>query len=94
MKSSVYFISSGIVFVVAAILHFVRLSFGLDLVLGNWMVPVWFSGAAVVIAGVLGVWSFRHAVRQEKVTPDHVESTSVKMDYEEKPTIDTESSNE
>lgn len=68
-KSSTYYILSGVVFGFAAILHFVRLSFGFDLVLGGWMIPVWMSGVAVVLPGILSVWSFRHLVKEKHEDP-------------------------
>lgn len=64
------------VFVVAAVLHFIRLSFGIELNLGTWLVPVWLSGGVVVIAGILGVWSFKLLLNKE----DNTVSASTKKE--------------
>lgn len=39
----------------AALLHLVRVIAGRDLVIGGWLVPVWVSILAVIIAGYVGV---------------------------------------
>ncbi|OGH21374.1 MAG: hypothetical protein A2958_01055 [Candidatus Levybacteria bacterium RIFCSPLOWO2_01_FULL_38_13] len=51
MKGKGYIQFSGIVFAGIAILHLLRLIFGWQATLGNWVVPMWASIVALVVAG-------------------------------------------
>ena len=37
-------------FSLIAIFHFLRLTFGWDIIVGKWIVPTWFSGALILFA--------------------------------------------
>lgn len=58
MNTRPYLIISGIIFLLIAIGHALRLGFEWPLKLGVWSVPLWASAAAVVVAIVLFVWAF------------------------------------
>jgi hypothetical protein len=45
-----------------AVLHALRLIYGWEAVIGGWAVPTWFSGLAVVIAGLM-VWGLRREAK-------------------------------
>ncbi len=51
--------SNVVVFSVVLILHLVRGIWGLELTLGTWGVPVWFSIIAVLLLGFLVVVNWR-----------------------------------
>jgi hypothetical protein len=58
-----YLLISGVVFLLVALLHLVRVLNGWELQWGPWRVPMWISWGGAVGPGVLGVWSFRLAAR-------------------------------
>ena len=47
---------TGIIFLVIAALHAVRLALGWEAMIGGWQVPMWLSVVAVVVATALGVF--------------------------------------
>ncbi|MEX0933877.1 MAG: hypothetical protein WD003_01265 [Candidatus Paceibacterota bacterium] len=59
MKKQDYFLYSGIVFVIAALLHATRIFNEWALTLGPWDVPLWLSWVAVVIAIFLAYHAFQ-----------------------------------
>ena len=54
----------GLIFLVVALLHLVRLAFGLNLVLGSVTVPLWISWFGIMVAGFLSYASFHFAKRK------------------------------
>jgi len=56
---------AGCVFLIVALLHLLRLLFGLGLALGDFSIPVWLSWFGVVIAGYLSYSSFHFAFRKK-----------------------------
>ncbi|MBI2611001.1 hypothetical protein HYW60_03660 [Candidatus Kaiserbacteria bacterium] len=48
-----YFKVSSGVFALVALLHLARVLFGWDAVIGGWMVPMWLSWVALIVAGYL-----------------------------------------
>lgn len=52
---------SGIIFSLIALLHLIRLSLGLSVVVGTFSIPLWWSGVGLVIAGILAGWMFKSA---------------------------------
>lgn len=59
MKKKVFFSTTGALFAVIAVLHFLRLTFGWDAVIGGWHAPTWVSGLAIVLASYLSYQSFK-----------------------------------
>lgn len=52
---------SGTIFALIALLHLLRIVYAWEAVIGGWMVPMWLSWVALVIAGYLGYSAFRLA---------------------------------
>jgi len=50
---------TGFVFGVMALVHVVRLILDWPAQVAGWVVPIWVSWAAIVIAGALCLWAFR-----------------------------------
>jgi len=57
---------AGIVFLIVALAHLLRIGLGLDLILGDFAVPVWLSWIGVFVAGYLSYSSFHFALRGKK----------------------------
>lgn len=53
MTASNYFHVTGTIFGVIGLLHVLRLLFGWEAQIGGFVVPVWFSVLAVLVAGYL-----------------------------------------
>ncbi|HEC93880.1 MAG TPA: hypothetical protein ENI56_00715 [Candidatus Kaiserbacteria bacterium] len=56
----------GILFAAVALLHWVRIAFGLPLYLGTLLIPVWLSWIAVIITTYLSYISFHFALLRRK----------------------------
>lgn len=56
-----YFTASAIVFTVIAIAHLARIIFMLEADIAGYDVPLWISGAVVLIAGYLATRGFMEA---------------------------------
>lgn len=63
MNQKRYFLVSGTIFGLVALLHCIRAINQWPFELGLWMVPVWISWLGFVAAGALSVWAFRFASR-------------------------------
>ena len=50
---------AGLIFLVVAVAHVLRLAFKWEVVLNGWPVPMWISAAALVIAAYLAYEGFR-----------------------------------
>jgi hypothetical protein len=48
--------TSGVVFAAVAVAHVVRLTTGIEIVVGGVIVPVWVSFLGALIAALLAVW--------------------------------------
>jgi hypothetical protein len=63
MKDKQYFTIASIIFSVVAIAHLGRIIFMLQATIGGYVVPFWFSGCAVILAGYLATRGFMAAHR-------------------------------
>jgi hypothetical protein len=63
MNVRTYLLISGVLFCFVAILHFLRVISGWELLVGPWSVPMWVSWVGTVVPGVLSVWAIRLAGR-------------------------------
>ena len=54
-----YFQISGAVFAIVALAHVVRVLLQWPAQLAGWTVPMWVSGVAALMTGVLAIWAFR-----------------------------------
>lgn len=56
----------GLIFLIVALLHLLRIAFGWDLILGNVAIPLWLSWLGVVIPGYLSYSSFHFALHKQR----------------------------
>lgn len=63
MKPETYWKVTGIIFLVIAVLHGLRVLLGWQAVIGGWLVPMWPSAIAVVVAGYLAYQGLRSCGR-------------------------------
>ena len=59
MTQKAYLRATGLIFLIIAVLHLLRLILGWGAVIGGWAVPYWLSVVALVIAGYLAYEGFR-----------------------------------
>ncbi len=50
---------SAFIYAMVALLHITRLITGVDLIVHNWLVPLWMNIAGAIITIVLSIWMFR-----------------------------------
>jgi hypothetical protein len=58
MNQRSFSLLAGIIFIIIALLHLLRIIYGWEAVIAGWTVPMWLSWAALVIAGYLGYEGF------------------------------------
>ncbi len=56
-----FFLIVGVLLGIVAILHFLRLIFGIDINLGGWNMPIWLSWIGTIVTGYLSYISFHFA---------------------------------
>lgn len=61
MPGKLYFILSGGLFGLIALVHLLRLVNQTPAQLGSWSVPFWLSWLALIVPGFLCIWAFRLA---------------------------------
>ena len=54
MTPRTYALTTGLIFLVIALLHLARLIFGWEAIIGGWAVPTWISVIALLVAAYLG----------------------------------------
>lgn len=59
MKNNMAFKIAGAVFLLVAIAHLLRLIFSMDVIIGGWAVPLWFSVFGFILTLLLAVWIFK-----------------------------------
>jgi hypothetical protein len=59
MTGKRYFILSGVLFGLIALVHLLRLVYQTPAQLGSWPVPFWLSWLALIVPGFLCVWGLR-----------------------------------
>ena len=59
MRIKVFSTICGMIFVIIAVMHILRLSFSWEISIGGFTVPMWISYGAVAIFGYLGYAAFR-----------------------------------
>ena len=52
-QSKSYFLIAGTVFGIVALAHLLRIVLALPVTIGQWVLPIWVSGVAVVVVGGL-----------------------------------------
>ena len=63
MSQKAYLKSAGLIFLLIAVLHLLRLVFGWEAVFEGWNVPQWLSVVALIVAGYLAYEGFRLSKR-------------------------------
>ena len=53
MRQKTFSLVVGLIFLLVAVMHVVRLAFRWEVVLNGWSVPLWVSGVAIVITAYL-----------------------------------------
>lgn len=59
MNQKTFYNVTLMVFSLIALLHALRLVYGWSAVIGGWEVPMWVSGAAVILAGYMAYSAFK-----------------------------------
>ncbi|HKO09930.1 MAG TPA: hypothetical protein VJ487_19660 [Alphaproteobacteria bacterium] len=66
MDQKTFFVSAGAIFAIAALLHLLRAFMGWAVLIGSWMVPMWLSRIALVVAGSLSYFGLSLAARSSR----------------------------
>jgi hypothetical protein len=64
MSQKTFSLLAGLVFLLVAVMHALRLALGWHVALGGWTVPMWVSWVALVIAGFLAYEGLRFSRRR------------------------------
>jgi hypothetical protein len=59
VKQKTYNIVTGTIFLVVAIVHFARIIFSWQMVVGGLVIPIWISWIGLVVAGVIAYLGFK-----------------------------------
>lgn len=59
MKAKTFFYTTGVIFFIVGSVHLWRLIFQWELMLGNWMVPMWLSALLFLLAYFLAFTGLR-----------------------------------
>ena len=59
MKNNTYFIVTGILFIIVAVLHGMRIVLGWEFLIGGAPIPMWASWVAFMLIGFLAYYGFR-----------------------------------
>lgn len=59
MSQHAFNVTAGVIFLIIAVLHAIRLFLRWEAVIGGWTVPVWISGVAIVVSGYLAYTGLR-----------------------------------
>lgn len=59
MSEKTFFLISGIIFTIVALVHVFRLAQGWAIIIDGWVVPAWVSWIGLIIPGILGYWGLK-----------------------------------
>jgi len=59
MSHKTYAVATGIIFLLIALLHLLRLLYGWEAIIAGWSVPSWVSVVALIVTGYLAYEGFR-----------------------------------
>jgi hypothetical protein len=54
-----YLVISGIIFLVVAIFHLIRVLFHIPVLINTWEAPFWISWVGFFVTAILCIWAFR-----------------------------------
>ncbi len=63
MDQKTFSMVAGAIFAIVALLHLLRIFMGWPVSIGSWMVPMWLSWIALVVAGGLSYFGLSLAAR-------------------------------
>ena len=61
MKNNFALRASGAVFLLVALMHFLRFIFKVEVIVAGFTVPLWYSLVGLIVALMLSMWLFRSA---------------------------------
>ena len=61
MSQITFSLVAGLIFLLVAVMHVLRLALKWEVVLNGWSVPLWVSGVAMLVAGFLASEGFSHS---------------------------------
>lgn len=64
MNQKTYFTITGVLLGLVALAHLARLSFGVAVSVGSYLVPMWLSVLGFIIPGGIAVWAIRLCMRE------------------------------
>jgi hypothetical protein len=64
MSKNVALNIAGVIFVLVALLHLVRLIMKLNVTIGQWELPVTASIGGLIFGSILGIWMFMAAAKK------------------------------
>jgi hypothetical protein len=67
MTQKMFCLTAGIIFLIISFLHLLRIAFGGEAVVEGWIVPMWLSWVALIIAGYLGYEGLKSASKSKRV---------------------------
>ena len=63
LPQKTFLLATGVIFTSIALLHALRIVFGWKVVIGAWIVPMWVSWVALIVAAYLSYASFNSGRR-------------------------------
>jgi hypothetical protein len=61
MNPRTYFLLTAILFSIICLVQLSRITFGWEVIVGGWSVPMWLSWLAVVVTAVLAFFGFTYS---------------------------------
>lgn len=59
MNSKIYFTITSIIFLIIALLHLLRIIYGIEAVFDGWNAPMYFSWIGFIVGGILSYLGFK-----------------------------------
>lgn len=63
MSFKSYSLLTSVIFLLIGVLHLARIIQGWSAEIGGWLVPMWLSWVALILAGYLGYTGWKHSQR-------------------------------
>lgn len=58
MSKNAALLLSGIIFVIIALMHLIRLIYSVEIIVGNYAMPMWASVLALIVSGIVSFLMF------------------------------------
>ena len=59
MNQKTFSLTVGFIFLILGLLHIARIVYGVNMVVADWPIPMWVSGAGAIVAFALAFFSFQ-----------------------------------